>query len=213
MTSLSSNRVLDLQHGTGTHLVVKHRNNRNNQFFYFDQATLTIKNVRRSNMSISMHNRNSNKKSRDYLRVVGTHGRTNNDWQRFRWNEKEGALELMRDGRRIELHGKDKEGQLVDYHPADSNRPQQKWKLVYKDKLNAIKNEGKARGFRINKPFFILSDFGMGNYRRVMTAHGAHHVRMNDLARLRNKNTQKWIYDNVSKGIFNMQWRNYALEL
>jgi hypothetical protein len=152
----SSNRVLDLRYGTGTHLVIKHRNNRNNQLFYFDQATLTIKNVRRSNMSISMHNRHSAKNSRDYLRVISTHGRASNDFQRFRWNEKEGALELMRDGRRMEIHGaKDKEGQLVDYYPADSNRPQQKWKLVYKDNLKAIKNEGEARGLKINKPFYI----------------------------------------------------------
>jgi len=63
----------------------------------------------------------------------------------------------VKDGRRIELHynGDDYEGQVVDYHPADSKRASQKWKLVYADKMTGIKTEGEARGFKIGKPFYL----------------------------------------------------------
>jgi hypothetical protein len=189
VSSLASGRVADVQNGgTGRHIVVKTRLNKSSQRWYFDQNSLTIKNVQRG-WSISMHNRNSKANQRDYIYLANTHGRTNNSWQRFRWNEKESALELVKDGRRLDIHGAlDHENQICDYHPRDSNRPTQKWKLVYADKMEKIQSKGEANGFRIGKPFYIQTQFGRGKgeLRRVVQAHGHHHVRLNDIARNRN---------------------------
>jgi len=48
VSSVKSGKVLDLQHGgSGRQVVVKGRTRRNSQKWYFDQNSLTIKNVQR----------------------------------------------------------------------------------------------------------------------------------------------------------------------
>jgi hypothetical protein len=53
VSSFTSKRVLDLQFGTNRNLVIKTRLNKRSQKWYFDQNSLSIKNVYRYNWSIS----------------------------------------------------------------------------------------------------------------------------------------------------------------
>jgi hypothetical protein len=134
-----------------------------------------------------MTNRKSKKNAADYVIAHNTHGRTNNSWQRFRWIEKEGALELVRDGRRMDVYGSfDTENNNVEYRPADSKKATQKWKLVYAENMEKMKTKGEANGFKIEEPFYIQTQFGTGTMRRVIQCHGHNHIRVNTLAKMRN---------------------------
>jgi hypothetical protein len=130
----------------------------------------------------------------------------------FRWNEKESTFENIQDGRRLDVQGgRDREGNNVQIWKKN-NSAAQKWKLVYTDKADKIKTEGVAEdyGMKINKPFYIQTVMGL---RRVVTAHGAHHVRINRPDANRQRTSQHWVYDNVSKTIKSVQWPNRALHL
>jgi hypothetical protein len=107
--------------------------------------------------------------------------------------------------------GRDKEGNNVQVHKKNGT-PAQKWKIVYEDKAKDIKTEGFADdyGMKIGKPFYIQSVMPM---RRVITCHGAHHVRVNNVDPNRNRRSQHWTYDNVSKTIKNVQWPNRSLTI
>jgi hypothetical protein len=49
--------------------------------------------------------------------------------------------------------------------------------------------------------------------RRVVTAHGSHHVRVNTIHRNKQNNAQKWVFDEVTKTIKNKQWPNKSLSM
>jgi hypothetical protein len=73
---------------------------------------------------------------------------------------------------------KDEEGTAVivnNVNGNNSNNANQKWKIVYLDKAEAIRTKGfnKEFGFHINRPFYIRSRMPM---QRVAECHGANNV-------------------------------------
>jgi hypothetical protein len=174
-------------------MVIKARNGRNSQLWYFDQRSKTIKSVYQKGWSWDIHGHGRNRHMQAY--------NTNSHWwQMFKWNEKDGAFENIKDKRRLDVTGgKDREMTRVQVWKRN-NSAAQKWKLVYSEDAKDIQKEGFAKdyGFKIGKPFYIQSSFPM---KRVVTCHGAHHLRANKIHRNRSQKSQHWTYDNVSKTI------------
>jgi hypothetical protein len=72
---------------------------------------------------------------------------------------------------------KDEEGQAVGVEKQNdaSNNANQRWKIIYLDKADAIRTKGfnKEFGFHINRPFYLRSRMPM---QRVAECHGANNV-------------------------------------
>jgi hypothetical protein len=107
--------------------------------------------------------------------------------------------------------GRDREGNNVQVYRRNMS-PAQKWKVIYQDEAAKIKTEGFAKeyGMKIGQPFYLVTAMTSG---RVVTCHGAHHVRLNKPHRDRTQKSQHWIYDNVSKTITNVQWPRRSLTI
>jgi len=78
------------------------------------------------------------------------------------------------------------------------------------DKADKIATKGvnKDFGFEINRPFYIVSQLPMN---KVVEMQGGTNV---VLKRWRaNQRQQQFVFDNVSKTVKNMNWKNYALDI
>jgi hypothetical protein len=124
----------------------------------------------------------------------------------------DGGFENIQDGRRLDVQGgRDQEGNNVQVYKKNGT-PAQKWKIVYQDEAEKTRTKGmnKDFGFEINRPFYLVSKMIM---KRVMTCHGAHHVRLNTAHPNRSNRGQHWTFDEVTKTIKNVQWPNRSLTI
>jgi len=63
-------------------------------------------------------------------------------------------------------------------------------------------------GFYANRPFYFRSRMPM---QRVMECHGANNIWLKRWRK--NVKAQQWVFDEVSKTIRSVQWRNRAMEI
>jgi hypothetical protein len=118
ISSLSSGKHLDL---IGRNMVIKTRNGRNTQKWWFDQRTKTIKNVQHKGWSwdIKGHGRSNQMQAWN----------TNSQWQQiFKWDEKASAFfNIKQTNRVLDVQGgRDEEGRNVQVHRRNGT-PAQKW--------------------------------------------------------------------------------------
>lgn len=85
----------------------------------------------------------------------------------------------------------------------------QRWNIVYDKDEKAEKTTGMGEyGFKINEPFFIVSRLPM---KRVAEAIGASNVVIKTM--VKNRLAQQFFFDQVSKTVKNMQWKDRSLQL
>jgi hypothetical protein len=123
VSGLKDGKYLDI---LGRNMVIKTRNGRKTQMWWFDQKSMTIKNVQHKGWSwdIRGHGRQTNMQAWN----------TNSGWhQIFRYVANESAFENYTNKKRLDVSGgKDEEGRNVQVH-GRNNTPAQKWKVVYVD--------------------------------------------------------------------------------
>jgi hypothetical protein len=104
---------------------------------------------------------------------------------------------------------KDEEGATVGVQK-NAGGANQKWKIVYLDKADEVKNEGMNEefGFRCNKPFYLRSRLPM---KRVAECHGANNIWLRRWRK--NTNAQMWTFNCIDKTIRSYHWKNYAMEI
>jgi hypothetical protein len=108
---------------------------------------------------------------------------------------------------------KDDEGQAVimmNRNGNKANNANQRWKIIYLDKAEAIRTKGfnKEFGMHINRPFYIRSRMPM---QRVIECHGANNVWLKRWRK--NARAQQWYFDEVSKTIKNNNWKSHSLDI
>jgi len=186
VSQLPDNRYLDLINNRN--MVIKTRNGRRTQVWYFDQRSLTIK-TRLNNQSFD----------------IQSSGRTNNmqiwstNSQWFQIFTYEGQhLCNIQDERCMEVSGnKDAEGQKVIVSKRQDNA-NQRWRVVYVDKASKEPTKGlnEEFGFYINRPFYLVSRLPM---RRVAECVGHNNVQLKRY--VTNRTAQQFYFDQVSKTI------------
>ena len=91
-----------------------------------------------------------------------------------------------------------------------SDAPGQRWKVVYVDEAEEEQDKGlnKEFGFHVNRPFYFRSRM---LFHRVVDQHSN---TWNYLRRwVKNRTSQQWYFDNVSKTIKN-KWRtSYSMQI
>jgi len=181
-------------------MVIKIRNGRRTQVWYFHQQSLTIR-TRYNNQSwdIKSAGRTNN------MQIWST----NSGWfQVFRYENNQ-FINWQSD-KVLEVQGsKDEEGAAVGVFANKKGRNQQ-WQVVYLDKAKGPQTKGinKDFGFHVNRPFYLISKLP---FNRVAECHGANNVW---LKRWRNNaKAQQWYFDGVSKTIKNNNWRSHSLDI
>ena len=86
----------------------------------------------------------------------------------------------------------------------------QRWKVIYTDKKGReIKKGHNANfGFHINRPFYIMSRMSA---RRVIEVTGGRWLKLKML--VRNRNAQKFVFDQVSKTIRSWAYRGRSFDI
>jgi len=104
--------------------------------------------------------------------------------------------------------GRDAEAQNVQVY-GKHNGLNQRWTILYEEDKDDVKTKGMGEfGFKINEPFFIVSRLPM---KRVAEAIGASNVVIKRL--VINRLAQQFFFDQVSKTVKSMQWKNRSLQL
>jgi hypothetical protein len=111
------------------------------------------------------------------------------------------------------VSSKDEEGQTVivnNKNGNNANNANQRWKIIYLDKAEAIRTKGfnKEFGFHINRPFYIRSRMPM---KRICECHGANNVWLKRWRK--NVAAQQWFFDEVSKTVKNNYWKSHSLDI
>jgi hypothetical protein len=200
---LGENRYLDVV--DGRKVVIKTKNGRSSQMWYFDQKTLSIKskmnnqalNIERNGVYYNMEIQNANDKWWQHFKFDGKHFINPFD-QRKKYV------------RALDVHeAEDKEGQLVKANKFNKNKNQQ-WRVIYVDDAEETRTKGlnKNFGFHINRPFYIVSRLPM---QRVVEAIGANDMRLRRY--IKGRVAQQYYFDEVSKTIRSQQWKNYCIEI
>jgi len=105
--------------------------------------------------------------------------------------------------------GKDNEGQNVIVWKRH-NGANQRWKIVYLDKAEAVASKGLNSdfGFHIERPFYIVSKMPM---KRVAEVVGGRNIVLKSL--VRGRNTQQFYFDNSSKTIKSQQYKDRSFDI
>jgi hypothetical protein len=166
VSQLKSNRYLDLINNRN--FVIKTRNGRNTQRWYFHQQSLTIR-TRLNNQSWDIKSAGRTKDMQIWS--------TNSGW--FQIFVYEGQFfSNIQDNRVLDVSGnKDVEGQAVIVHKRHGGA-NQRWKVVYIDKAAPEPTKGlnKEFGFHIRRPFYLVSRLPM---HRVAQVHGHNNILLN----------------------------------
>jgi len=163
VSQLSSNRYLDLINNRN--MVIKTKNGRNTQTWYFHQKSLTIR-TRLNNQSWDIQNSGKTANMQIWSTNSGW-------WQIFKYEGQ--FFSNIQDNRVLDVSGnKDVEGQPVIAHKRHGGA-NQRWKVVYLDKAKAEPTTGlyEEFGFYINRPFYMVSRLPM---KRVAQAHGNNNI-------------------------------------
>jgi len=104
--------------------------------------------------------------------------------------------------------GKDEEGRKVGVW-TNNRGNHQKWTVVYLDKAEKTSGKGldKDFGFHRNRPFYIRSRLPM---KRMAECVGANNVQLKRWTK--NRKSQQWFFDPVSKTIKNNYWKSHSLD-
>jgi hypothetical protein len=202
VSALPSGRYIDLINNRN--MVIKTANGRKTQVWYFHQQSKTIR-TRYNNQSWDIKNAG---RTRD-MQIWST----NSGWfQVFQFSE--GFFTNPTNNKVLEVtSSKDDEGSALivnNRNGNNANNANQKWKIVYVDKAEAIRTKGfnKEFGFHINRPFYIRSRMPM---KRVAECHGANNVWLKRWRK--NTNAQQWYFDEVSKTLKNNHWKSHSLDI
>jgi hypothetical protein len=198
VSELGSGRYLTTINGG--RLAIKTKNGNSQQTWFFDQKSLTVKNMQ-------------NKKS---LHINGNGGaktinvyNTNSQWYQIFKYEGQHICNFQ-NHKCLDVEGKnDKEGNWVNVEKrADASN--QQWKIVFLDKAKPDPTEGlnKEFGFHINRPFYIVSRLWM---RRVVECHGANNLALNRYNK--GKIGQQFFFDQKTKTVRSQLWKNYSMEI
>ena len=110
----------------------------------------------------------------------------------------------------LEVQGNvDQEGRNVGVNTRNNNR-HQRWTIIYVDKKAKEITKGVNRrfGFYVNRPFYIVSRMWM---KRVIEVVGGRNLVIK--TRVKNRNTQKFVFDQVSKTIKSVAYRGRSLDI
>jgi hypothetical protein len=150
-------------------MVIKTPNGRRTQVWYFHQQSKTIR-TRYNNQSWDIK---SAGKTRD-MQIWST----NSGWFQVFQFDGEFFFNPTND-KVIEVdNSKDEEGKAIIVNSRNGNKnnnANQRWKIIYLDKAEAIRTKGfnKEFGMHINRPFYIRSRMPM---QRIAECHGANNV-------------------------------------
>jgi hypothetical protein len=198
VSQLPDNRYLDLINNRN--MVIKTKNGRNTQVWYFHQQSLTIR-TRLNNQSWDIK---SAGKTND-MQIWST----NSGWfQVFKYDNNE--FVNWSNNKRLDVRGgKDEEGNPVGVWGSNNSKAQ-KWNVIYVDEADKDRTKGlnSEFGFQINRPFYIRSRLP---FQRVIECHGANNVWLKRWRK--NTTAQQWYFDEVSKTIKNNHWKSHSLDI
>jgi hypothetical protein len=110
----------------------------------------------------------------------------------------------------LDVHGgRDEEARKVIVWGCHGGKNQD-WQVIYVEEAEKEMTKGlnKEYGFHVNRPFYFRSRLP---FRRVAEMHGNRYVYLRRW--IKNRKGQQWIFDQKSKTVTNMNWKNYALEI
>jgi hypothetical protein len=182
--------VVDSHYG-----VIKTRNGNNQQLWYFDQKTLSIRSKQFGRGIAVKHNGGSNQ----WLLATPK----TNCWEVFRF-EKGQLCAVCKNKCMTVQSAQDKEMQKIVFDPKKQiGAKEQQWKIVYADDAKDIVTKGKNDefGWECNKPFYIVSRLPM---HRVIETRGNHalHLWKHSYGR---QPSQQFYFDCVSKTLKSQQ--------
>lgn len=177
----------------GRNLVIKtHNRQDNNQIFFLDPATKTIKSVATNTKSIDIQNSGGSAN----LQIWNTNARW---FQLFKYDN--GSIVNIKDGRAMDVSGnKDRDGQNVIMFKRH-NALNQQWDIVYLDALEPPLKDGEwwaDWGMYVGKEFSIVSKMPSQRYLDVRENNVVINARSN-------RKTQKWVFDYTSRTIINVE--------
>jgi hypothetical protein len=183
-------RVLTLT--GGRNLVIKtHNRQDNNQIFFLDPDTKTLKSVAQNTKSIDIQGSGTSSN----LQIWNTNARW---FQLFKYDN--GAIVNIKDGRAMDVSGNvDRDNQNVIMFKR-RNTLNQQWDIVYLDALEAPLKNGEwwaDWGMYVGKEFSIVSKMPGARYLDVRE----NNVVINQRS---GKPTQKWTFDYTSRTIINV---------
>jgi hypothetical protein len=176
----------------GRNLVTKtHNRQDNNQIFFLDPATKTIKSVAQNTKSIDIQNSGGSAN----LQIWNTNARW---FQLFKYDN--GAIVNIKNGKAMDVSGNhDRENQNVVMFKRH-NALNQQWDIVYLDALEAPLKDGEwwaEFGMYVGKEFSLVSKMPSQRYLDVRE----NNVVINKRS---GRKTQKWIFDYNSRTIINV---------
>jgi len=180
-TQMSSGRFLD---HISNRMVIKTRNGRPTQEFYFDYATRTIRSKGYNNYALDVRNT-----------WAYSYGANSAWYQLFKYQE--GKYFLNQHGKVLDANSKDAEGEYTT-SAAKTGKTQQKWRIIYLDQRSKEMTKGMNmnRGLYVNRPFMIVSRMWMN---RVVSVAGGWNLVIQ--TRKDNDKRQQWVFDMTSKTI------------
>jgi hypothetical protein len=195
---MRSGRYLDLINNRN--MVIKTRNGRKTQQWYFHQQSLTIK-TRYNNQSWDIR---SSGKTND-MQVWST----NSGWfQIFRYTGEN--FQNIQNNKVLDVSGRrDAEGQKVIVWKRH-NGWNQRWRIVYMDKSRKESSKGynSKFGFHISRPFYIRSRMPM---QRVIECVSANNLVIRRY--VRGRTAQRFFFDITSKTIKSQHWKNRSMDI
>jgi len=176
----------------GRNLVIKSHNRQdNNQIFFLDPGTKTIKSVAQNTKSIDIQNGGGS----NNLQIWNTNARW---FQLFKYDN--GAIVNIKDGRAMDVSGnRDRDGQNVIMFKRH-NALNQQWDIIYLDALEAPLKDGEwwaDWGMYVGKEFSIVSKMPSQRYLDVRE----NNVVINKRS---GRSSQKWVFDYGSRTIMNV---------
>jgi hypothetical protein len=176
----------------GRNLVIKSHNRQdNNQIFFLDPGTKTIKSALNNTKSIDIQNGGGS----NNLQIWNTNARW---FQLFKYDN--GAIVNINDGRAFDVAGNhDRDGQNVIMFKRHDALNQQ-WGIIYLDALEAPLKDGEwwaDWGMYVGKEFSIVSKMPSQRYLDVRE----NNVVINKRS---GRSSQKWVFDYGSRTIMNV---------
>jgi len=180
--------------------IIKTRNGRRTQLWYFHQQSLTIR-TRYNNQSWDIKSAGRTNDMQIWS--------TNSGWFQVFKYENSQFINWSNNKVLDVTSSKDIEGQAVGVQN-NTGKKNQKWQVVYVDQASKVETKGlnEEFGFYINRPFYLVSELPMNRVAEMLG--GTNMV----LKRWRNNTRQQqfW-FDEVSKTIRNNYWKNYCLDI
>jgi len=158
VSALGEHRYLDLINNRN--MVIKTRNGRRTQLWYFHQQSLTIR-TRYNNQSWDIKSAGRTNDMQIWS--------TNSGW--FQVFKYEGSQFINWSNNKVldVTSSKDIEGQAVGVQN-NTGKKNQKWQVVYVDQASKVETKGlnEEFGFYINRPFYLVSELPMNRVAEML---------------------------------------------